>query len=101
MHFWALVLLAMLVLLVLLARKSLSCRTSWVGQRLAKARVEGSNPFSRSTFSANRLNLRGLCLFGRLVQGVEQVLVEAAAWADNIGETENAPTRGMDLTEFA
>ncbi len=62
---------------------------------------KGSNPFSCSTFSANRLNLRGLCLFGRLVQGVEQVLVEAAAWADSIGETANAPTRGMDSTEFA
>ncbi len=62
---------------------------------------KGSNPFSCSTFSANRLNLRGLCFFGRLAQGVEQVLVEAAAWAGSIGETANAPTRGMDLTEFA
>src|SRR5229473_2104198 len=45
MHFFVLVMLAMLVLLVLLATKSLSYRTYWVGQRLAKARVEGSNPF--------------------------------------------------------
>jgi hypothetical protein len=63
--------------------------------------LEGFKSLFLLNFQRESLEFARFVSLRALVQGVEQVLVEAAAWADSIGETANAPTRRMDLTEFA